>query len=85
MTVTNQGVSKQHVELTGRTLGSDEHVQTGAVTLTDGVNPTVIDWRSLPSNYSTFRFSVPDGEDRLTAEISVSPMYAPPCPAPGPG
>ncbi len=70
VTVTNTGVARQHVRLQGRTFGPDQHVQTGSVTLADGVNPEAINWSGLPSNYSTFKFQVAAGQNRLTAELA---------------
>jgi len=77
VTVTNTGASAQSIRLTGRTIGGDRNVQTGSVTLTDGVNPQFEDFFGLQDNYATFQFQVPAGEDRLTGEIAYpSPASA---------
>jgi hypothetical protein len=70
VTVTNSGTSAQSITLSGRTFGPDRNVQRGSVTLTDGANPQFQNWIGLQTNYATFRFQVPDGQDRLTAEIA---------------
>ncbi len=70
VTVTNTGTSAESITLSGRTFGPDRNVQTGTVTLTDGVNPQFDDWLGLQENYATFHFQVPAGQNRLTAEIA---------------
>ena len=70
VTVTNTGTSAQWITLTGRGFGPDRNVQTGSVTLTDGVNPQFDDWLGLQDNYARFQFQVPAGQNRLTAEIA---------------
>jgi Subtilase family/Peptidase inhibitor I9 len=70
VTVTNSGASAQWVKLTGRTMGPDRYVQTGSVTLTDGVSPQLENYLGLQVNYATFQFHVAPGQDRLTGEIA---------------
>ncbi|HET9896767.1 MAG TPA: S8 family serine peptidase [Streptosporangiaceae bacterium] len=68
--ITNTGTTTQTVHSSARTLGPDQNVQTGSVTLTDGVSPTVTNFSGVPNNYQTFTFHVPAGQDRLTASIA---------------
>jgi Subtilase family len=70
LTITNQGASAQHVGLSGRTFGPDEHVQTGSVTLTDGVSKTFTNFSGLPNNYQVIHFKVAPGQQRLTASLA---------------
>lgn len=63
--VTNTGTAGQTVKLSGRALGSAEHVQKVAVSLSDttGGHTPVYNYEKVP-------FTVPAGADRLDAEIA---------------
>jgi hypothetical protein len=70
VSVTNTGRHPQFVNLSGRTFGSDQNVQTGSVTLTDGTSPEFANYQGLQNNYGVFHFSVRPGADRLTGQIA---------------
>jgi len=70
VTATNTGTSSQTVNLSGRTLGPDENVQTGTVTLNDTTSPQVENYQGLTNNYQVIHFNVPSGQDRLYASIA---------------
>jgi hypothetical protein len=68
--VTNTGGSPQSVHVSGRTFGANVNVQTGSVTLTDGVSPEFANYQGLQNNYAVINFKVPNGADRLNASIA---------------
>ncbi len=68
--VTDTGSHAQLVNLSGRTFGSDQNVQTGSVTLTDGTSPEFANYQGLQNNYGVFHFNVRPGQDRLVGEIA---------------
>jgi hypothetical protein len=68
--VTNTGVFGQFVEVTGRTFGASEHVQSGSVVLNDGTSPQFANYQGLQNNYAVFNFKVANGADRLSASIA---------------
>ena len=70
VTVSNTGAHVQAVNLSGRTFGPDQNVQTGSVTLSDASSPHFVDFQALQNNYSVIHFVVPPGADRLTGEIA---------------
>ncbi len=70
LTVTNTGSSSRVLAVAGRTFGPNENVQSGKVTLQDGVSPTFVNLGNLPNNYAVMSFKVPSGEDRLNMSIA---------------
>jgi len=70
VTVTNTGAYTQTVNLSGRTLGPSQNVQTGKVWLIAGTSPQFVNYQGTPNNYRTFTFQVPAGADRLDASIA---------------
>ncbi len=70
VTATNTGSGKELVLLSGRTLGPDENVQTGSVTLNDATSPQFANYQGLQNNYGEFTFTVPAGQQRLDGSIA---------------
>ncbi len=70
VTLTNTGAGPQTVNLSGRTFGSDENVQTGSVTLNDATSPQFANYQGLANNYAVIHFHVPAGANRLDASIA---------------
>jgi len=70
VTVTNTGAHPQVVELNGRTLGPDQHVQTGSVVLNDATSPQFANYQGLQNNYAVIHFQVPPDADRLDGSIA---------------
>jgi hypothetical protein len=69
-TVSNPGNTTQRVNLSGRTFGAAQNVQTGSVTLSDDSSPKVVDFAGTNDNYQVFHFTVPTGADRLLAQLA---------------
>jgi hypothetical protein len=70
VTVSNPGARPQFVNLSGRTFGPDQNVQTGSVTLGDSTSPQFENYAGVQNNYGVFHFYVPPGSDRLTGQIA---------------
>ncbi|HEY5318390.1 MAG TPA: S8 family serine peptidase [Solirubrobacteraceae bacterium] len=68
--VTNTGASSQTVDVSGRTFGPDQNVQTGSVTLNDSTSPQFPNYQGIPNNYQVIHFNVPAGANRLDASIA---------------
>lgn len=70
VTVTNVGALSQSVQVSGRTLGPNESVQTGTVVLNDGSSQNFTGFDGVENNYAAFTFKAPIGADRLNASIA---------------
>jgi hypothetical protein len=70
VTITNAGSAAQQVSLTGRTLGTDTGVQSGAVTLSNSQDPKFTDVSGTENNYAEFHFTVGAGTDQLTGSVA---------------
>ena len=70
VTVTNTGAHPQFVEFSGRSLGPDQHVQTGSVVLNDATSPQFANYQGLQNNYAVIHFHVPANVDRLDGSIA---------------
>ena len=68
--VTNTGAAAQTVSVAGRTFGSPQNVQHGAVVLAPGSSPQFLSLTGLPEDYATVAITVPAGADRLYASIA---------------
>lgn len=68
--VTNTGATKQTISVSGRTLGPDQNVQTGSVTLNTSTDPQLPFVSGVEEEYQTFQFNVPAGAARLDAALS---------------
>jgi hypothetical protein len=58
------------VNLSGRAIGPDTHVQTGSVTLNDSSSPQFDNYGGLENNYGVIHFNVPANQNRLAASIA---------------
>jgi hypothetical protein len=70
LNVTNTGAKAQTVNLSGRGFGPDKHTTTGSVTLSDTASPHLADWSGVNNNFGQITFTVPAGQQRLTANIA---------------
>jgi hypothetical protein len=70
VSITNTGEQGQVFQVSGRTFGPSQNVQSGSVSLVDGVSPEFANFAGVQNNYGVFHFFVPGGVDRLATAIA---------------
>jgi hypothetical protein len=71
VTVTNAGAYPQFVNLSSRTLGPAQSVQSGTVTLNDATSPKLASWDAgIEENWAIFTFTVSPGANRLDGSLA---------------
>lgn len=70
VTVTNTGAFPQVVSFSGRSIGPDQNVQSGSVTLNDASSPQFLNYGGAQNNYAVFHFKVPPFAERLDGSIA---------------
>jgi hypothetical protein len=68
--VSNPSGVGQSVQVSGRTFGPDENVQTGSIALSDATSPEFEGPFGNQDDYGVFHFTVSKSADRLTASIA---------------
>jgi hypothetical protein len=71
-TVTNNGSTPEHIAVSGRQLGPETPVAGTTVTLDDATSAKTTDYAGVQSNFQPVTFTVPAGQNRLTASIAAN-------------
>jgi subtilisin family serine protease len=69
-TVTNASGRPETLSFSGRALGAYTQIKTATVKLSDTASDHFLDWQGYLDNYEAVQFTVPAGENRLSASIA---------------
>ncbi len=69
-TLTNESGSTQRLSLSTRRIGPYQSLRAATITLNDSRSPQTTDFQGIPNTYEQLHFTVPGGENRLSASIA---------------